>query len=57
MRLKDDEGAAIGNRPYQVHCANGEVVKGTLDGNGQANVEDLPPGRTKVSYNVREQRQ
>lgn len=57
LRLTDEEGNAIGNRPYRVHCANGEIIEGTLDGNGYAKVENVPPGRTRVSYNVREQRQ
>jgi hypothetical protein len=55
LRLRDEEGNAIGNRPYRVHCANGEVIEGTVDGNGQARVENLPPGRVRVSFNVRDQ--
>jgi len=55
LRLKDEEGNSIGNRPYRVHCANGQIISGTLDGNGQARVENLPPGRIRVSYNVRDQ--
>ncbi len=55
LRLRDEEGNSIGNRPYRVHCANGEIKEGTLDGDGYAKVENLPPGRTRVSYNVREQ--
>ena len=56
LQLKDEEDKTIGNRPYRVRCANGEVKEGTLDGSGKAKVENIPPGRTRVSFNVRDQK-
>jgi uncharacterized Zn-binding protein involved in type VI secretion len=55
IRLNDEDGKAIGNRPYRLFLANGEVRDGTLDGNGYAKEENIPPGRVRVSFNVREQ--
>ncbi len=56
LKLKDDEGNPIGNAPYRVYCAHGVVIEGTLDGNGKARVENIPPGRVRVAFNVRDQK-
>jgi uncharacterized Zn-binding protein involved in type VI secretion len=53
LELKDADGKAIGGATYRVFSPNGLVRTGTLDGNGYAKVENLPPGRLKVTYDVR----
>jgi uncharacterized Zn-binding protein involved in type VI secretion len=49
LRFVDDEGNPIANAPFKVYCAHGIVKTGTLDSNGEATVEDIPPGRVRVS--------
>jgi len=53
LRLRDREGNAIGNRPYELILPSGEIRPGTLDGDGYAREENIPPGRVRVRYNVR----
>jgi len=49
LKFVDDEGNPIANTPFKVYCSNGVIKKGTLDGNGEARVENIPPGRIRVS--------
>jgi hypothetical protein len=53
LELKDEEGNAIGGAEYKVFLPNGGIKTGTLDQNGYAKVEKIPPGKVKVSYDVR----
>jgi uncharacterized Zn-binding protein involved in type VI secretion len=53
IRLKDDRGKSIANKKYTVYLRNGEIRKGTLDGNGYAKIKDLPPGPAKVLVDPR----
>jgi len=53
LRLRDREGNPIGNRPYELILPSGEIRQGTLDGDGYAREEAIPPGRVRVRYNVR----
>ena len=48
--LKDDEGNAIGNKKYKAHLPNGEIKEGTLDGQGKAKIEKIPPGKVKIKF-------
>ena len=50
IKLEDEEGNALGNRPYVVRLPNGEIREGTLDDNGEAQEEQLPPGRSTVEF-------
>lgn len=55
LQLWDEEGNEVGYEPYCVVCANGQVIEGTLDENGCGKVEDISPGRIRVTVNVRDQ--
>jgi uncharacterized Zn-binding protein involved in type VI secretion len=48
--LVDDEGNPVPNVEYMVYLSNGEIRRGTLDGNGHAREEDLPPGGCRVRF-------
>lgn len=50
IELLDDEGAPIGNERYVLHLANGQTRNGTLDANGSAKVENIPPGKVFVEF-------
>jgi uncharacterized Zn-binding protein involved in type VI secretion len=53
LKLKDDEGNAIGDIKYKVFLPNGEMREGTLDGQGYAKVEDIPPGKFQVKFDFK----
>ncbi|MFH2036787.1 MAG: hypothetical protein ABIJ45_10325 [Candidatus Zixiibacteriota bacterium] len=53
LQLKDEDGKNIGGAEYSLHLANGQIKKGKLDDNGYAKIENLPPGKIKVTYDVR----
>ncbi len=53
LELKDEDGNAIGGAEYKIFLPNGGIKTGTLDKNGYAKVEKLPPGKVKVTYDVR----
>ena len=52
ITLKDGEGNAIGGAKYKMRLPNGEIREGTLDSNGKAKEEKVPPGRVRVSYEI-----
>jgi uncharacterized Zn-binding protein involved in type VI secretion len=54
VRVVDDEGNPIKNKPYRLILPNGQVREGTLDGDGKAKLEDIPPGRVKLAVDVKE---
>lgn len=49
LNIKDKEGKAVANKKYKIYCPNGQVLEGKLDGNGHAKIEDIPPGKVKIS--------
>jgi len=53
VELKDEDGNAIGNKKYRVSLSNGETRSGTLDGNGTAREENVPPGPVRTSVDVK----
>jgi uncharacterized Zn-binding protein involved in type VI secretion len=53
LELKDENGKTIGGAEYKLHLQNGLIIKGELDNNGYAKVENIPPGKIKVTYDVR----
>ena len=53
LELKDEDGNAVGGAEYSLHLPTGQIKKGNLDNNGYAKVEDIPPGKIKVTYDVR----
>jgi hypothetical protein len=52
---QDEDGNAIANKPFKLFLSNGEVREGTLDGNGYAKVEDVPPGRIRIQVDPRKE--
>jgi uncharacterized Zn-binding protein involved in type VI secretion len=56
FKLKDKDGNPIADKKYRVILPSGEVKEGTLGGGGDAKVPDVPPGKLKISINVRDDR-
>lgn len=54
IELNDEDGSAMSDVPYRVLLPNGEVRTGKLDGSGKAKIENVPPGRSQVSFGLRE---
>jgi hypothetical protein len=50
IELKDPEGKPIGNEQYVLHLPDGKEKNGTLDRNGFAKEEDIPPGKILVEF-------
>ena len=48
--LNKSNGEGIAKAPYVVEFANGEVRTGTLDQNGRAELEDVPPCKHEVEW-------
>ena len=57
LKLKDQDGNPLGNKNYRLTLSTGEVRNGTLDGQGHAKEENIPPGKVKIIYNVRGEEQ
>lgn len=53
IALTDEDGNALGDVPYRVLLPNGEIRTGKLDGSGKAKIEKVPPGRAKVSFDLK----
>jgi uncharacterized Zn-binding protein involved in type VI secretion len=53
FRLTDEDGQPIKDRSFQAFLSNGEVKSGTLDGDGKAKLEGVPPGQVRVKVDVR----
>jgi uncharacterized Zn-binding protein involved in type VI secretion len=49
IEVKDDWGKAVGNRKYSANLPTGEIRQGTLDSNGKAKLENIPPGKINIS--------
>ena len=54
LELKDEEGKAAADVKYKVYLRNGVVREGTLDSNGYAKIENVPPGKVDVAFDVRD---
>lgn len=54
IKLTDSEGYPIKDIDYEMQLPDGEIKKGKLDNDGYAKVEDLPPGKYKVSFPYKE---
>lgn len=50
IKLKDDDGNAVGNIKYEAHLPSGEIREGTLDDQGEAKIENTSPGKIKVKF-------
>jgi len=43
---------AIAQAGYRLYLANGTITKGHLHDNGYAKVENLPPGKVKIEFDI-----
>jgi len=48
--LVDDDGKPVPGEAFEAKASNGRVYKGTLDRNGHARIEGLPPGQAEVRF-------
>jgi uncharacterized Zn-binding protein involved in type VI secretion len=52
LELKDEDGKPLGGAEYHINLPNGQVRNGKLDNNGNARVENIPPGQIKVFFDA-----
>jgi uncharacterized Zn-binding protein involved in type VI secretion len=50
IQLNDEDNNPIGNAQYQIALSTGEIRTGTLDGNGFARVNNVPPGKCNFCF-------
>ena len=50
IELKDNEGNSFPNKDFILHLADGSEKRGTLDSDGYAMIDDVPPGRVTVEF-------
>jgi hypothetical protein len=52
MELIGDDGKPVGGAKYRAILPDGTIKEGTLDSNGYAKLEKVPPGRVEVTFTV-----
>jgi len=52
IELRDEEDKPVKGAAYKMRLANGEIREGKLDANGYAKVDNVPPGRVEVEFEV-----
>lgn len=50
VELQDEEGNPMADEPFELHLPDGSTQNGTLDDNGFARVDSVPPGRVEVVF-------
>ena len=50
LELKEENGSPIANEKYILHLADGTERRGSLDENGYAREENIPPGEINVEF-------
>lgn len=50
FEVTNEDGSPAAKQEYVLHLADGSKQKGTLDKDGKASEEDLPPGEVEVGY-------
>lgn len=50
IELKADDDSPIGNKKYILHLPDGNDKNGTLNANGYAREDDLPPGKVVIEF-------
>ena len=50
IRLADSQGKAAAGKAYKVVFPNGEIREGTLDSDGKARLENVPPGKAQIFF-------
>jgi uncharacterized Zn-binding protein involved in type VI secretion len=53
LELKDEDDKPVKGAGYKLYLPNGGIREGTLDDNGYAKEEKLPPGRVRVSFDIK----
>ena len=53
LEIKGADDNPLANKKFKLFLPNGEVREGTLDSNGYAKVEKIPPGKLKISIDPR----
>jgi len=53
LEMEDEDGKPMSNCEYTVQFPDGSVRNGTLDDNGKARIENVPPGQAKVIIDPR----
>jgi uncharacterized Zn-binding protein involved in type VI secretion len=53
IKLLGDDGKPLSGKKFRLHLISGEVREGTLDSNGHAKIEKVPPGESKVKVEIR----
>jgi len=54
IELRDEEDKPVKGALYKVFLPNGVIKQGKLDDNGYAKVENIPPGKVKITYDTSE---
>ena len=57
IELKDRNGQPIAGEGYKIVLSDGSVHEGTLDADGKATVEDIDPGRARITFTADERPQ
>jgi hypothetical protein len=50
IELADHDGTPMSGQKYKVTMADGSVKEGTLDDDGTARLQDIPPGKCEVEF-------
>ena len=50
IEFLDEAGTPVPGERYKIKLPNGKFVRGTLDENGFARVEGIPPGSCEVTF-------
>ena len=50
IELRDENGKPIPNEEYVLYLSNGEVRKGSLDGNGSKKEKNIPPVDSRIRF-------
>jgi len=54
IELKDEAGKPVPKAAYKVILPNGVIIEGTLDQNGYAKIDKVPPGKVRVLFDIRQ---
>ena len=50
FKLIDQEGKVVKNATYKLKLPDGKTKEGKLDQNGYVKIEDIPPGKYKLTF-------
>ena len=52
VTLKDEDGNAIPNKKFKAYLPDGRIEEGKLDSQGKAKIENVPPGKVNVKFDM-----